>query len=110
MAETLAEIKERITAQAPQIMSGPNVHKLKMKILEVLKTDTQEIIIDFSDVAYIDLHGLVLFRDICDLVRIAGGKAYAYMLQPQMRELFEEVDLLAETENAGSDHYLLKSA
>ena len=102
--------KGRMSFKAPQVMSGPNVHRLKTEVLEFLGKDVEEIVIDFSEVGYIDLHGLVLFRDICDLVRTAGKKAYAYMLQPQMRELLAEVDLLAETEDEESEQYMIKTA
>ena len=110
MAEMLESLKNRLTYKAPQLMSGPNVHRMKKEILESLGNEVDEIVIDFSEVAYIDLHGLVLFKDICDLVRTAGKRAYAYMLQPQMRELLDEVDLLADTENEDSDRYMIKTA
>jgi len=110
MAEMLESLKNRLTYKAPQLMSGPNVHRMKKEILESLDNEVEEIVIDFSEVAYIDLHGLVLFKDICDLVRTAGKRAYAYMLQPQMRELLDEVDLLAETDNENSDCYMIKTA
>ena len=110
MAEKLDSIQGQLTFKAPQLMSGPNVHRLKKEILKSLESDGDEIVIDFSEVAYIDLHGLVLFKDICDLARTAGKKAYAYMLQPQMRELLSEVDLLAETEDEKSGHYMIKTA
>ncbi|MFC1537625.1 STAS domain-containing protein [Gemmatimonadota bacterium] len=111
MTKVLDAMKDRLVFKAPQLMSGPKVHLLKQEILKSLDSEDTELLIDFSDVAYIDLHGLVLFRDICDLVRTAGKKAYAYMLQPQLLELLAEVNLLAEeTEGENSDQYMIKTA
>lgn len=110
MAKVLDSLKTQLKFKAPRLMSGPNVHRLKQEILGALDNDTEGVVIDFSEVAYIDLHGLVLFRDICDLVRTAEKKAYAYMLQPQMRELLAEVDLLAEAESGQSNQCMIKTA
>ena len=111
MNQMPVQLKDGQMIKAPEIMSGPHVHLLKKQIMQSLDNKEEVIYIDFSDVAYIDLHGLVLFKDLCELIRTSGKTAFAYMLQPDMRDLLAEVDLLAENQQAEeSGSYMLRTA
>ncbi|MEA1996080.1 MAG: STAS domain-containing protein, partial [Gemmatimonadota bacterium] len=88
---------ERVTFKAPETMSGPNVHRLKMDVMESFNDEPQEIIIDFTDVDYVDMHGLIILKDICELIKTSGTQGFACNLNPDMHELLTEIDLLAAT-------------
>ncbi|HUU27289.1 MAG TPA: STAS domain-containing protein [archaeon] len=96
MAEVLNTLMDRVSFKAPQTMSGPNVHRLKTEIMDFLKEDPKVVVIDFSGVDYIDLHGLILFKDLCEIIKVCGGQTYAYRLNQDVRNLLAEVDMLAE--------------
>jgi len=110
LAEILAALKEELTFKAPAEMSGPNVHRLKNKVVESFKEEPKAIIIDLGKVEFIDLHGLILFKDLCDLIRTYGAVAYAANLRPEMYDLLTEVDLLARAGNDSPAEYVLQSA
>ncbi|MFH1068088.1 MAG: STAS domain-containing protein [Candidatus Glassbacteria bacterium] len=99
MADIIESLTDGVTFKAPAHMSGPNVYRFKQKIMEALKEKPRAIVLDFDGVDFIDLHGLVIFRDLCELIRISGAQAFAYRLNREMRELFADFELLA---NLGS--------
>ena len=94
MVKLVAPLKDRVVFKAPRNMSGPNVHRLKMEVLEAFKEEPKAVVIDFSDVDYIDFHGLVLFKDICDIVATFGAQAYATRLRPEIKNLLAEIEVV----------------
>lgn len=110
MAEVINALTDGVTFKAPQTMSGPKVHGLKLDVMASFQNGPKAIIIDFGEVEYIDLHGLVLFKDICEIIRVYGAQTFAYRLKPEMRELLSEIDLLADIGSETLSGLTLKSA
>ena len=96
MAEVINALTDGVTFKAPRTMSGPNVHRLKQEVMDAFNDNPKAIVIDFGDVDYIDVHGLVLFRDLCEIIRTYGAKTFAYRLGPEMHQLMDEFELLAD--------------
>jgi anti-anti-sigma factor len=96
MAEIINSLTDGVTFKAPKTMNGPNVHRLKQKVMDSFEQNPKAIVIDFDKVDYIDVHGLVLFQDLCEIIRVYGAKTFAYRLKPEMRHLLDEFDLLAD--------------
>lgn len=110
MLELLSMPVERVTFKAPRQMSGPNVYRLCRDVQGSCGTEQQRVVIDFSEVDYIDLHGLVLLRDLCELVSAGGGRTWAARVQPEMQDLLNEMKMLGRSEVENEDEYELKSA
>ena len=110
MAEIIDSLTDGVAFKAPATMSGPNVYQLKEQVMASFDEEPKSIVIDFSAVEYIDLHGVVLFNDLCEIVRMFGAKAFAYQLSEQMREILGDIDLLADLGNIKSYDSALKTA
>ena len=63
MAEIINALTDGVTFKAPAHMSGPSVHKFKKQVMDSFESDPKSVVIDFGDVDYIDVHGLVLLRE-----------------------------------------------
>ena len=96
MAEIIESLTDGVTFKVPAHMSGPNVFRFKQNVQEALEQNPRSVVMDFDGVDFIDLHGLVIFRDLCELIRISGAQAFAYRLNREMRELFGDFELLAD--------------
>jgi anti-anti-sigma regulatory factor len=94
MIELLSPVAERVTFSAPQQMSGPNVYRLQQEILGFLGEGQKEVVIEFGEVEYIDLHGLVILRDLCEMLTLCGSRPVASGLRPEMQDLLIEAELL----------------
>ncbi len=111
MLELVTPLRERVTVKAPQQMSGPNVYRLSRQVQDAFAADQEGVVIDFDGVDYIDLHGLVLLKDLCDLVEVCGGRTWAAHVAPDMLDILEEAELLGRTPHARQDgEYELRSA
>lgn len=96
MAEIIESLTDGVAFEAPEQMSGPNVYRLKEQVMASFGENPKSIVFNFSEVEYIDLHGVVIFNDLCEIVRMFGARAYAYQLSEQMREILGDVDLLSD--------------
>lgn len=110
MAEIINALTDGVTFKAPRTMSGPNVHCLKQEVMASFEQKPKAIVIDFNQVDYIDVHGLVLFQDLCEIIRVYGAKTFAYRLKPKMRYLLDEFDLLADLGTVKPEKSALKTA
>ncbi|OGG04674.1 MAG: hypothetical protein A3F83_12165 [Candidatus Glassbacteria bacterium RIFCSPLOWO2_12_FULL_58_11] len=110
MADVINSLTDGVTFKAPAQMCGPKVHRLKMDIMASFKDEPKAIVIDFDEVDYIDLHGLVLFKDICDIIRVYGAQAFAYRLKAPMRDLLADLDLLSDLGSVQPESAALRSA
>ncbi len=104
MAETLiAPQRESITFKAPRQMNGPAVHRFKREVIDSFGEEPRLVLIDLGEVEFIDVHGLVLFRDLCEIVRTFGARVRLCRLSRQMRELLAEVELLPRRETVQAE-------
>jgi len=110
MAEIIDALTDGVTFKAPSAMSGPNVHRLKQEVMASFENKPKAIVIDFEKVEYIDLHGLVLFQDLCEIIRVYGAKTFAYRLKTEMHHLLDEFELLADLGSVKPVDSALKTA
>jgi|GEM_PF-2924684 anti-anti-sigma regulatory factor len=110
MAEIIDALTDGVTFKAPSAMSGPNIHRLKQEVMASFEQKPKAIVIDFDKVDYIDVHGLVLFQDLCEIIRVYGAKTFAYRLKPKMRYLLDEFDLLTDLGTVKPEKSALKTA
>ena len=94
MLELVTPLRERVTVKAPQQMSGPNVYRLSCEVQEAFAADQEGVVIDFEGVDYIDLHGLVLLKDLCEMVEVCGGRTWAAHVGADMLDVLQEAELL----------------
>ncbi len=72
------------------ISSSPD---LKKYFEQVAKKKPEKVLIDFSDVSYVDSSGLATFVDILKKVRLYGGKMKFAGLSDKVKGLFEMTKL-----------------
>ncbi len=110
MAEIINALTDGVAFKAPAHMSGPNVHKFKSQVMASLTEDPKSIVIDFGEVAFIDMHGLVLLRDLCEVIRVYGVRAFAYRLNAQMQELLGGMELVDDLGEVKPEAFAMMTA
>jgi len=67
-------------------------------------------VIDFGEVEFLDMHGLVLLRDLCEVIRIYGVRAFAYRLSGELQQLLGEMEMLNDLGEIKPEEFALRSA
>jgi anti-anti-sigma regulatory factor len=110
MAEIINALTDGVTFKAPAHMSGPSVHKFKKQVMASFESEPKSVVIDFGDVDFIDVHGLVLLRDLCEVIRVYGVRAFAYQLNGQMQELLGGMELVEDLGDIKPEAFALMTA
>ncbi len=110
MAEIINALTDGVAFKAPAHMSGPNVHRFRKQVMAGLASEPKSVVIDFGEVDFIDMHGLVLLRDLCEVIRVYGVRAFAYRLNEQMHELLGDIDLVDELGDVKPEAFALMTA
>jgi anti-anti-sigma regulatory factor len=110
MAEIINALTDGVAFKAPAHMSGPTVHRFKQQVMESLAGDPKSVVVDFGEVQFLDMHGLVLLRDLCEVMRVYGVRAFAYRLSSEMQELMGEMEMLDDLGDVKPEEFFVKSA
>ena len=110
MAEIINALTDGVAFKAPAHMSGPNVHRFKQQVIDSLTGEPKSVVIDFGEVEFLDLHGLVLLRDLCEVIRVYGIRAFAYRLSEELQQLLGEMEMLDDLGEVKPEDLALRTA
>ncbi len=110
MAEIINALTDGVAFKAPAHMSGPNVYRFKKQVMASFASEPKSVVIDFGDVDFIDVHGVVLLSDLCDVIRVYGIRAFAYRLSEQLQELLGEMELVDDLGDVKPEEFAMLTA
>jgi len=67
--------------------------KVRERLMPYLETDAPEIVLDLSQLAYVDSSGLALFIEARNILTAAGRTIRIAAISPQVRKLFNLTQL-----------------
>ena len=110
MAEIINALTDGVAFKAPAHMSGPTVHRFKQQVMESFADDPKSVVIDFGEVEFLDMHGLVLLRDLCEVIRVYGVRAFAYRMSDQLQDLLGGMEMLDDLGDVKPEDFALRTA
>ena len=110
MAEIINALTDGVAFKAPAHMSGPNVHRFKQQVMDSLVEQPKSVVLDFGDVDFIDMHGLVLLRDLCEVIRVYGIRAFAYRPSAELKDLLGEMEMLDDLGEVKPEELAIRTA
>jgi anti-anti-sigma factor len=85
--------------QPSGILDGIKANQLRREISDIVASAANTVLIDLSDVTFMDSSGLSALVSALKMVRTAGGKLYLCSINDQVRMVFEltRMDRVFET-------------